>query len=96
MAKFGGAIYSLEGVLIFNGTNIFINNSGSEYGGGMETILSNVTFAETVWFVENIAIMGGSIFSMDSKVTMKGKMRFELNTAYFGGGIALIVPQSYS
>lgn len=87
MAKFSGAIYSLDSVLIFNGTNTFINNSGSTYGGGIETVLSDVTFAGTVSFIGNLAIMGA--FSMDSKVTVQGKMNFASNATHFSRGIAL-------
>ena len=89
-AKFGGAVYSSESVLILNGTNLFMNNSGTTYGGGIEAILSYVTFAGTALFVGNYAIMGASVFSIDSKLTMKGNAKFELNFAYFGAGIALI------
>ena len=86
-AKYGGAVYSLESVLIFNGTNLFMNNTGTTYGGGIEVVLSDVTLAETVMFVGNMAIMGAAIYSTDSKVTVKGNTSFELNIAYYGGGI---------
>ena len=89
-AKFGGAVYSAESILILNGTNLFMNDSGTTYGGGMEAILSYVTFAGTALFVGNYAIMGASVFSIDSKLTMKGNAKFELNFGYFGTGIALI------
>ena len=88
-AKFGGAIYSSESILILNGTNLFMNNSGTTYGGGIETVLSYVTFTGTALFVGNYAIMGASVFSIDSQLTMKGNARFELNFAYFGAGIAV-------
>ena len=89
-AKFGGAIYSSESILILNGTNVFMNNTGTTYGGGIEAILSDVIFDGTLLFVGNLAIMGASIFSIDSKATVKGDMRFELNLAHFGAGIAVI------
>ncbi len=89
-AKFGGAIYSSESVLILNGTSLFMNNSGTTYGGGIEAVLGYVTFAGTALFVENYAIMGASVFSIDSKLTMKGNTSFELNFAYYGAGIAVV------
>ena len=89
-AKFGGAIYSSESILILNGTILFMNNIGTTYGGGIEAVLSDVTFAGTVLFVGNYALMGASVFSIDSKVSVKGNMSFELNMAYYGAGIAVI------
>ena len=88
----GGAIYAGTSVLMFSGTNNFINNSVAiDAGCGAIAATKNtiVIFNGTNNFINNSADIGGAIcISYNTTLTLNGTSNFVSNSATsFGGAI---------
>ena len=82
-----------NGVLTFNGTNNFINNSAERYGGAIcATANISLIFIGTNNFTHNSAgINGGAVFTGDNGVlTFNGTNNFINNSANDGGIISAV------
>ena len=86
----GGAVFIAEnGVLTFNGTNNFINNSAKN--GGVICAVTNIAlgFIGTNDFTQNSANNGGAIFAVNNASScFTGTTSFISNSAMQGGAIS--------
>ena len=84
----GGAIYTQETAITFNGANNFINNSAEAEGGVIHKSHGTLRFTGTSSFSHNSAAQGGgAIYTEYSTITFKGKNKFTGNSARKGGAL---------
>ena len=86
----GGAIYTYDTVINFNGTSNFINNSADRSGGAIFTYYNTIiNFNGTSNFINNSAIEGGAICTWNNTIiNFNGTSNFINNPADSGGAIS--------
>ena len=83
----GGAIYTQDSNLYFEGCNIFSGNSAHYYGGGVYSRNSTLKFNGTTNLKSNSGrLQGGGIYGLGTNVHFSGNCSFTANTAARGGG----------
>lgn len=90
-ASSGGAMYTLQGTVLFDGVTIFAHNSAERDGGALYTVGTAITLRKMVNFTFNSARNGGAAyFKNEASMTMEINSHFNssFNTALnYGGGI---------
>ena len=83
----GGAVYSENSNLCFEGCNMFSNNSARYYGGGVYSENSTLKFNGNTKFESNTGrLQGGGIYGLGTSLYFSGNSSFTANTAARGGG----------
>ena len=83
----GGAIYTADSTLSFQGSNAFRGNSALQYAGGIYSRNSTLKFSGNTCFRSNIGcILGGGIYGLGTALYFSGSSSFTANTAAKGGG----------
>ena len=86
-AIYGGALHSLDSVVVISGNSTFLNNSAT-FGGAIYSVLGNLTVVENVNFTHNVAAhSGGAIVILEAEhVKIGSNVLFKKNTAVIVGG----------
>jgi predicted outer membrane repeat protein len=92
----GGAVFSRNGKVFLNSSNIlFDNNISSSVGGAVAAYNSFFDFtADSMTFTGNRAITGGAVYLKNSTATFTGNVLFDSNTASGASGGAVDVDGS--
>lgn len=81
-AEQGGAIYMEDSTVVFEGSLLFSNNSGSGDGGAVWGANSDISVAGSVVFTGNRAdFSGGAMFVFSSTITFSSETEFVENAA---------------
>ena len=86
----GGAVYTEDSVLSFQGHNIFSGNSANYYAGGVYSESSTLKFSGSTSFNSNSGQFGGGIYGLGASLHFSGNGSFTANTATRGGGQYLV------
>ena len=87
----GGAVYTKDSILSFEGHNTFSGNSAQYYGGGIYSENSTLKFSGNTSFRSNSGeLKGGGIYGLGASIYFRGNNRFTANTAARGGGEYLV------
>ena len=87
ISKYGGAIYTHNSVITFDGETRFENNRAARDGGGIYAEESNLTFHGNTTFINNEALEGGGgIFVSGSNVSFGDNTSFISNSVEGDGG----------
>ena len=87
----GGAVYTKDSILSFEGCNIFSGNSAQYYGGGIYSESSTLKFSGNTSFDSNSGqVQGGGIYGLAASIYFSGNNSFTGNTAARGGGEYLV------
>ena len=82
----GGAVYTLDSTLTFEGCNTFSGNSAWFYGGGVHSQNSALKFSGNTHFIsKSVQYNGGGIHGLATNLYLSGNSRFTENTAGKGG-----------
>lgn len=85
-AKFGGALYNLNGNVKINMNNRFKENSAKENGGAIYNEKANLEVNKNNIFEKNFAMDGGGIYLQEGEIIIKNKNIFEHNHVRVKGG----------
>ena len=87
----GGAVYTKDSILSFEGHNTFSGNSAQYYGGGIYSENSTLKFSGNTNFSSNSGeLQGGGIYGLAASIYFSGNSSFTANTAARGGGEYLV------
>ena len=87
----GGAVYTKDSILSFEGHNTFSDNSALYYGGGTYSENSTLKFSGNTSFCSNSGqVQGGGIYGLGASIYFSGNNSFTANTAARGGGEYLV------
>ena len=87
----GGAVYTKDSILSFEGCNTFSGNSARYYGGGIYSENSTLKFSGNTSFSSNSGqVQGGGIYGLGTSIYFRGNNSFTANTAVRGGGECLV------
>ena len=87
-SEYGGAIYTHNSIITFEGETRFEDNRAAEAGGGIYAQESKLTFYGNTTFINNEALKrGGGVFVSGSTVSFGDSTSFISNSAEFGGGV---------
>ena len=87
----GGAVYTKDSILHFEGHNTFSGNSARYYGGGIYSENSTLKFSGNTSFGSNSGqVQGGGIYGLAASIYFSGNNSFTANTAARGGGEYLV------
>ena len=87
----GGAVYTKDSILSFEGRNTFSGNSALYYGGGIYSENNTLKFSGNTSFSSNSAqVQGGGIYGLGASIYFSGNNCFTANTAARGGGEYLV------
>ena len=90
-SEYGGAIYTYNSIITFDGETRFENNRAAGGGGGIYAEESNLIFYGNTAFINNEALeRGGGIFVRESTVSFGGSSSFNSNSARYGGGVDVL------
>ena len=83
---YGGGVYAAyNSLLVFQ--NVKVESSTASYGGGIIVFSSTINFEGDSTFVSNYAeISGGGVHAADNSHLVFQNVKFENNTATYGGG----------
>ena len=83
----GGALYTEDSSLCFEGCNIFSGNSARYFGGGVYSTNSTLKFDGNTNFRSNSGhLQGGGVYAQGTNFYFSGNSSFTANTAARGGG----------
>ena len=92
----GGAVYTEDSSLCFEGCNIFSGNSAQYYGGGVYSENSTLKFDGNTNFRSNSGhLQGGGVYALGTNLYFSGNSSFTANTAARGGGEYLTSSLNY-
>ena len=83
----GGAVYTKNSILSYEGRNTFSGNSTQYYGGGIYSENSTLKFSGDTSFCSNSGLVqGGGIYGLAASIYFRGNNSFTANSAARGGG----------
>ena len=92
----GGALYTEDSRLRFEGCNIFSGNSAQYFGGGIYSTNSTLKFDGNTNFRSNSGhLQGGGVYAQGTNLYFIGNSSFTANTAAKGGGEYLVHSVNY-
>ena len=87
----GGAVYTQDSILSFEGCNSFSGNSAQFYGGGIYFENCTLKFSRESSFWSNSGqLQGRGIYGLETSIHFSGNSSFTANTAARGGGEYLV------
>ena len=97
-AAYGGGIYSMDSVIVFEEDAEFSYNQARTSGGSIHALNSSISLRSTIAFLSNKAIekYGGAINIIDSSIEASGHIQFNANQAKSGGGISFETSTLYT
>ena len=85
-SKNGSALFAVDSIVNFYGSNSFINNTASYNGGAIAMDSCISYFVGNISFVNNTAIVGGAVYISNGSLIVSGCINFINNIASFVGG----------
>ena len=82
----GSALYAVDSIVNFYGSNSFINNTAVDKGGAIALYFCISNFVGKISFVNNTAKDGGAVYIFGGRHIVSGDISFINNTANSEGG----------